>query len=962
MCLNAAINGGYTYLTKDITETMSHYFYSYGKFCTSHQWEVIVTFLTLAICVFSMGSLRPRMEMVLNKCEKNDDQWTQRECYNENDPNTDVVIVTIMRGLALLYVYHQFRNLSKLGSKYLVGIAGLFTVFSSFIFCSGVVNVLNGNFSELNKAMPLFLLLADLPKASLLARFALSSFSKDEVRENIARGMAIIGPSLTLDTLVETLAIGVGAISGVSRLEELSCFACMSIIVNYLIFMTIFPSCLSLALELSHNREEDRPVWQLSTLTKVLQLESEHAPNPVIQRVKLIMSAGLMSVHMVSFWEHGAGKLDNVSHPAHQDFTNNNNGQEMSAMEMLFKKRMVIAPEQMVMLGIVCILVVKYIFFENKDSNDSFIAAAEKHQKESILKRENEHNLKEGSIAPKLMEVSNGRGTPTILVTSQDSDTESVIAENKAKRPISPRSQANKNSPAFFIGDDSASDFSEDIELCDKEVQTIEMMDRLSVEARTVSLSDISEHVDEEDDAEPRDLQTLNELLKTVDGPKRMSDKEILLLVEKKYIPSYKLETVLDDPERGVKIRRQHLVKQSSCGNALQNLPYENYDYKLVLGACCENVVGFMPLPLGVAGPLLLDNMKYFVPMATTEGCLVASTNRGCLALTAAGGVRSSVVGDGMTRGPVVRFPNSVKAAEVMNWLQEEENFLIIKDTFDSTSRFARVTRIHPRIAGRYLFLRFTAKTGDAMGMNMLSKGTECALNKLQELFPEMEIISLSGNFCTDKKPSAVNWIEGRGKSVVCEAEIPAKIVRDVLKTTVPALVDVNVSKNLIGSAMAGSIGGFNAQAANIVTAIYIATGQDPAQCIGSSNCMTLIESSGKDNENLYISCTMPSLELGTIGGGTILGAQAACLELLGVRGSSSEDPGCNAKRFARVVCATVLAAELSLLSALAAGHLVRSHMKHNRSAVSINASPVCSAAKDLDKKANENESCHLKC
>jgi hydroxymethylglutaryl-CoA reductase (NADPH) len=112
------------------------------------------------------------------------------------------------------------------------------------------------------------------------------------------------------------------------------------------------------------------------------------------------------------------------------------------------------------------------------------------------------------------------------------------------------------------------------------------------------------------------------------------------------------------------------------------------------------------------------------------------------------------------------------------------------------------------------------------MGMNMVSKGTEAGLRRLQDVFPDMDILSLSGNYCTDKKSAAINWIEGRGKSVIAEAIVPARIVKDVLKTTVKALVEVHVAKNLVGSAMAGSIGGFNAHAANIVTAIFIATGQ----------------------------------------------------------------------------------------------------------------------------------------
>lgn len=180
--------------------------------------------------------------------------------------------------------------------------------------------------------------------------------------------------------------------------------------------------------------------------------------------------------------------------------------------------------------------------------------------------------------------------------------------------------------------------------------------------------------------------------------------------------------------------------------------------------------------------------------------------------------------------------------------------------------------------------------------------------------------------------------IEGRGKSVVCEAIVPKEVVTTILKTSVHDLVDVNNSKNMIGSAVAGSIGGFNAHAANVVTAIYIATGQDPAQNVGSSNCMTLMEPWGDDGESLYISCTMPSIEIGTVGGGTVLPAQAACLEMLGVKGPHIESPGENANQLARIVCGTVLAGELSLMAALAAGHLVKSHLRHNRSSASMSA------------------------
>lgn len=272
------------------------------------------------------------------------------------------------------------------------------------------------------------------------------------------------------------------------------------------------------------------------------------------------------------------------------------------------------------------------------------------------------------------------------------------------------------------------------------------------------------------------------------------------------------------------------------------DVPLTNYDYSRVLGACCENVVGYIPLPLGIAGPLKIDGQMVHIPMATAEGTLVASTSRGCKALNAGGGVTTVLTQDGMTRGPAIDFPSIVLAAQAKAWVASEEGYTALKTAFESTSRFAKLQSLKTTLAGRTLFIRFATATGDAMGMNMISKGTEKALEAMQQRFPEMITLALSGNYCTDKKPAAINWIEGRGKSVVAEAVVPGKVVKTVLKTTVDALCNLNTKKNLVGSAMAGSIGGFNAHAANILTAMFIATGQDPAQNVESSNCITLME------------------------------------------------------------------------------------------------------------------------
>ncbi|KAF9884319.1 3-hydroxy-3-methylglutaryl-coenzyme A (HMG-CoA) reductase isozyme [Aspergillus nanangensis] len=437
-----------------------------------------------------------------------------------------------------------------------------------------------------------------------------------------------------------------------------------------------------------------------------------------------------------------------------------------------------------------------------------------------------------------------------------------------------------------------------------------------------------------------------------------LSDEELIELSLKGKIPGYALEKTMENEDlmsrvdaftRAVKIRRAVVARTKATAATTPSLeasklPFKDYNYSLVHGACCENVIGYLPLPLGVAGPLTIDGQPYFIPMATTEGVLVASASRGAKAINAGGGAVTVLTGDGMTRGPCVGFPTLARAAAAKVWIDSEEGRSIMTTAFNSTSRFARLQSMKAALAGTYLYIRFKTTTGDAMGMNMISKGVEKALHIMSTEcgFDDMATISVSGNFCTDKKSAALNWIDGRGKSIVAEAIIPGDVVRNVLKSDVNALVELNTSKNLIGSAMAGSLGGFNAHASNIVTAIFLATGQDPAQNVESSSCITTMRNY---NGDLQIAVSMPSIEVGTIGGGTILEGQSAMLEMLGVRGSHPTNPGDNARQLARIVGAAVLAGELSLCSALAAGHLVRAHMAHNRSAAPTRSSTPVSAA-----------------
>jgi hydroxymethylglutaryl-CoA reductase (NADPH) len=414
---------------------------------------------------------------------------------------------------------------------------------------------------------------------------------------------------------------------------------------------------------------------------------------------------------------------------------------------------------------------------------------------------------------------------------------------------------------------------------------------------------------------------------------KSMPDADIAQLVLQGTMKDHELEKKLD-AFRAVDVRRivmEARLSSLNLTNTLANLPSgPSLDYTRVHGANCEIVVGYVPLPVGIVGPMTLNGESVYVPMATTEGCLVASTQRGAKAISQGSGATAIILRDGITRAPCIRMQSAAEAAALKLWCETPIHFATLKQAFESTTSFGRLNGCNPTVAGRNVYLRLICFSGDAMGMNMVSKGSLAVIDLLRIQFPSLKLVALSGNMCTDKKAAATNWLEGRGKSVVVEATIPEAIVRTTLKTTVKSMVETNLHKCLVGSAMAGTIGGFNAHASNIVTAVFLATGQDPAQNVESSNCITLLEET--EQGDLWISCTMPSIEVGTVGGGTSLPAQAACLKAIGVQGGGAV-PGENSRKLATVVAAATMAGELSLLAALAANTLVQAHMKHNRKA-----------------------------
>jgi hydroxymethylglutaryl-CoA reductase (NADPH) len=345
-------------------------------------------------------------------------------------------------------------------------------------------------------------------------------------------------------------------------------------------------------------------------------------------------------------------------------------------------------------------------------------------------------------------------------------------------------------------------------------------------------------------------------------------------------------------------------------------------DEKTASAHNCENMIGVAQVPMGVAGPLAVQKLgesaveQYYIPLATTEGALVASVNRGIKAITTSGQAVVDSHRIGATRGPAFRVGGLVEGKKLYQFL--DTHFAELQQVAAKTSGHLTLKKYSTSGVGTYRFVRFVFDTQDAMGLNMVTIATDAMVAYIQEK-TGIHCLALSGNFCVDKKPSWQNFINHRGIEVWAEVVLPKKVLTEVLKTTAQKAYDVWLGKCMVGSAMSGSMG-FNAQYANVIAAIFLATGQDPAHVVEGSMGITTAEVRGED---LYVSIFLPSLMVGTVGGGTGLATQQEALKLLQVAGGNG---GKNAQKFAEIIGAAVLAGEISLLSSLDQGTLSTAH------------------------------------
>lgn len=299
-----------------------------------------------------------------------------------------------------------------------------------------------------------------------------------------------------------------------------------------------------------------------------------------------------------------------------------------------------------------------------------------------------------------------------------------------------------------------------------------------------------------------------------------------------------------------------------------------------VLRGNIENFIGVAQIPIGLAGALLVNgeyaNGEFFVPLATTEGTLVASYNRGMKLLRESGGVTTTVVDDAMQRAPVFVFASAREAKDFGIWVKE--NFDEIKAKAETTTNVGKLRDIQQFLASRFLYLRFNFTTGDAAGQNMVGKATKAACDWIVSVYENIERYQLEGSFATDKKTSFVNTLHTRGKRVIAEATIPAEKLKEIMHVSVEQIFEARLASQF-GGYLAG-VNNNGAHSANGITAIFIACGQDVANVAESSAAAVYAEIT--KTGDYYFSITIPSLIVATYGGGTNLPTQRECLELLG--------------------------------------------------------------------------------
>jgi hydroxymethylglutaryl-CoA reductase (NADPH) len=367
-----------------------------------------------------------------------------------------------------------------------------------------------------------------------------------------------------------------------------------------------------------------------------------------------------------------------------------------------------------------------------------------------------------------------------------------------------------------------------------------------------------------------------------------------------------------------VDVRRRWLEERTGC--SLRHVGSFSIDSETLRGNI-ENPIGVAQVPLGVAGPLLVRghhaNGVFYVPLATSEGALVRSYERGMVALTRAGGVETCIVRDENQMNPSFFLDSISEISDFVSWLHQ--NFDQIKKEADSTTRHGKLTSLNCYPIGNQVIVNLGFDTGDAQGMNMIVKATDKACRWIESNYPVNSFFIFSG-MSSEKRPSGFLLSRGKGKWVTAGAFVPEGILKTYMGCSASQLHAVWQS-TVIGHLSANAVG-YNGQFANGLTAMFIATGQDVANVVNSACGVTnfqLVEG------GIHASLTLPALEVATVGGGTALGSQKECLEMIGCVGSGK------ARKLAEIVAAALLGGEISMGSAIASGEFATAHERYGR-------------------------------
>ncbi|NLR94258.1 hydroxymethylglutaryl-CoA reductase [Flammeovirga sp. SR4] len=377
----------------------------------------------------------------------------------------------------------------------------------------------------------------------------------------------------------------------------------------------------------------------------------------------------------------------------------------------------------------------------------------------------------------------------------------------------------------------------------------------------------------------------------------------------------------MDDFGENIIKKRQEFVSEFT-GKPIDHIGKYSIDPHELSGNI-EHFTGVAQIPMGFAGPIKVNGEhaigEFMIPMATTEGTLVASYNRGMKVANMCGGIKVSVVDDAMQRAPVFEFEDARGARDFVQWVKL--NFDTIKTEAETTSSIADLVYIDHFLSNKFAFLRFNFKTGDAAGQNMVGRATFAACSWILDQYSGIKNFFLESNFATDKKASQINIMRTRGKRVTAEVTLKKEVLQQYMRVD-PEQLDHHSRIAAIGSFLSG-VNNTGLHSPNGITAMFIATGQDVANVSESSAGIIYTELTS--NGDLYISITIPSLIIATYGGGTGIGTQKESLELLDCYGKGK------AHKFAEIVAAVVLAGEISLASAISSSDWVSSHEQYGR-------------------------------